>query len=69
MKTLPATDEEDPSAGLADWKASPQAVLEIVNDQLADHGLEVVMIETHSDEYAWKIFKRAEVPINATYTP
>lgn len=46
----------------ADWREAPGNVLDTVDDQLADFGLEVVQIETGSDVYRWKIEKRREAP-------
>jgi hypothetical protein len=42
-----------------DWKSNPNEVLEKVNKQLAEHGLEIVSIDTGSDMYAWYIKRKA----------
>lgn len=47
--------EEDPTVGIADWKDSPQTVLEALD---ARHGLEVVTIETGADDYMFMVEKR-----------
>lgn len=41
-----------------DWRDSPEEVLQAVNEQLEALGLEVVMYETRSDQFAWKIEPR-----------
>lgn len=41
----------------ADHRAPPHQVLENINDQLAAFGLEVVLIDSGSDEYVWRVAK------------
>jgi hypothetical protein len=43
---------------LIDWKESPGDVLEVVDDQLAEYGLEVIIIDLGGDTYVWRIEKR-----------
>jgi hypothetical protein len=55
----PARDYELPaSVSVQDWKAHVSDVLFAVDAQLEAHGLEVVMFDTQSDTYAFKIDKR-----------
>jgi hypothetical protein len=42
-----------------DWKADPENVLEQIDSQLRDHGLEVVIYDEDSDTYLWTIVRRA----------
>lgn len=59
MRTITEPAEGDRyNSKMADWKAAPPSVLEDVDRQLADHGLEIVMIETGGDCYEWMIAKR-----------
>lgn len=57
--------DEDDGTGYADWKDSPATVLDIIDELLAAHGLEVVMIDTGSDDYLFKIEPRV-APDNGT---
>jgi hypothetical protein len=41
-----------------DWKENPESVLDSVDYLLKPFGLEVVMYETHADDYVWEIAKR-----------
>lgn len=60
MRTAPRTDENFTKSSVLDWRESPASVLETIDAQLAEHGLEIVMIDTGSDEYEWLIEKRQE---------
>ena len=50
---------EDEAVGSVDWKEHADTILEIVDDQLAAFGLEIVQYETDGDYYMWRIEKRA----------
>lgn len=54
------TEDIPKDSEIADWKASPHEVLEGVDRQLAEHGLEVVQYDTRSDQYCWRIEKRKD---------
>lgn len=43
---------------IADWKEHANEVLESIDDQLKEFGLEVVQYDTRADFYAWKIVPR-----------
>lgn len=43
--------EADEEIASVDWKAAPHVVLEAVDRLLAEEGLEVVMLDTGSDQY------------------
>lgn len=51
-------DGEDKTVQFLDWKDGPNTVLEAVDELLAAHGLEIVKIETHADDYLFRIEKR-----------
>lgn len=57
---LEVEEMASPAPGMAhaDWKESVDGVLESVDQQLVEHGLEVVMFDTGSDEYMWRIEPR-----------
>jgi hypothetical protein len=57
MKTV----EKKPKTGVrsADWKESIDEVLKQFDSQLKAFGLEVVQIDTGTDQYEWYIEKRA----------
>lgn len=38
-----------------DWKAGPVEVLSDTNRLLAHYGLEIVMLDTGGDSFAWKV--------------
>lgn len=40
------------------WDDSPKTVLEMVDELLAPHGLEIVRFETGADDYLFQIKKR-----------
>jgi hypothetical protein len=42
----------------ADWKAYPNTVLERIDVQLGEFGLEIVEYETGADYFAWKVAKK-----------
>jgi hypothetical protein len=50
---------EDEAVGSVDWKEHADTILEIVDDQLATCGLEIVEYDTDGDYYMWRIEKRA----------
>jgi hypothetical protein len=52
-------EHEDEAVGSVDWKEHADTILEIVDDQLAAFGLEIVQYETDGDYYMWRIEKRA----------
>jgi hypothetical protein len=52
-------EDEDEAVGSVDWKEHADTILEIVDDQLAAFGLEIVQYETHGDYFMWRIEKRA----------
>lgn len=66
MRTAPKAEDWCDS-GQVDWKAGPQTVLEAIDEQLVEHGLEIVMAPADSDEYEWVIRKRVVAPIKADY--
>jgi hypothetical protein len=43
---------------VADWKAGPHTVLTQVDELLAEHDLEIVMIDMRTDEYVFRIAPR-----------
>ena len=51
--------EDLPGVASVDWKADTEKVLEAVDEQLAEHGLEVEFINTDGDYYAWRIVRRS----------
>ena len=57
MKVVEVTDPTSipPAAQMADYQAPPEAVLELVDSQLAAFGLEVVMYEAPGDNIIWRI--------------
>lgn len=59
MRTEACPDnlEADGRIQQVDYKTSPHDVLEAIDDQLALYDLEVVMLDTGDDSYAWKIAK------------
>ncbi len=44
--------------GGRDWKETPADVLQIVDEQLEEHGLEVVIVKLGDETYVWRIEKR-----------
>ena len=64
MRTIELTNDEMEAAcdgdeyGVVDWKAPAGDVLELIDDQLAAFGLEVVEVDTGADDFMWKIEKR-----------
>jgi hypothetical protein len=58
-KELGSNCFDHPLVRTVDWKDNPNEVLEKVNKQLAEHGLEIVSIDTGSDMYAWYIKRKA----------
>jgi hypothetical protein len=52
-------EDEDEAVGSVDWKEHANTILEIVDDQLAAFGLEIVQYDTDGDYYMWRIEKRA----------
>jgi hypothetical protein len=52
-------EHEDEAVGSVDWNEHADTILEIVDDQLAAFGLEIVQYETHGDHFMWRIEKRA----------
>jgi hypothetical protein len=52
-------EDEDEAVGSVDWKEHADTILEIVDDQLAAFGLEIVQYDTHGDYYMWRIEKPA----------
>ena len=44
-----------------DWKASPESVLEAVQEQLWAFGLRVDLIDTGTDEIEWEIVRNTVV--------
>lgn len=51
-------NDEDPRWELTDFKSSPMDVLETIDEQLKEFGLEVVTCDTGDDDYAWRIDRR-----------
>lgn len=49
---------EDETFTAVDWKASPYEVLERVSGLLREHGLVVLLADSNSDEYPFKIGTR-----------
>jgi hypothetical protein len=45
---------------MVDWKESPEDVLFVVDEQLAEFGLEVVLVDLGSDMYVWRIERKME---------
>jgi hypothetical protein len=43
-------------------KGTPEQVLELIDDQLKQFGLEVIMFDSGWDDYIWSIDKRSEAP-------
>ncbi len=43
---------------IADWKERPNLILELIDSQLEDFGLEIISYNTRGDFYAWRIVKR-----------
>ena len=58
--TPEAEEAWDRAGAQADWKASPEEVLDLVDAALERHGLEVVLTETGTDAYAWRIEPRSK---------
>jgi hypothetical protein len=62
MRTERPTKDFDPTEGglfrTADWKAGPHTVLTQVDELLAEHDLEIVMIDMRTDEYVFRIAPR-----------
>lgn len=56
--TLDEAANDDPTLGMVDYKDAPHTVLDIVDRQLEDFGLEVVMADTGDDTYQWRIKRR-----------
>jgi hypothetical protein len=56
---MPEEDAEPEASGFADWRADPADMLQVVDQQLAVFGLEVVLISTGSD-YLWREALRME---------
>lgn len=50
--------EADEEIASVDYKAAPHDVLEAVDRLLAEEGLEVVMLDTGSDEYEFTVEAR-----------
>lgn len=50
--------EADEEIASVDWKAPPHVVLEAVDRLLAEEGLEVVMLDTGSDQYEFIVEAR-----------
>jgi hypothetical protein len=63
MKTIPMLEDpdalnDDPTVGSVDWRDSPETVLKTVDALLAPHGLEIVVSDTRTDEYKFRIETR-----------
>lgn len=43
---------------VCDWKDGPDEVLELVDEQLAAHGLEIEVFNMEDDQYYWRIVPR-----------
>lgn len=50
--------EADDEIVSVDWKAAPHEVLEAVDRLLAEEGLEIVMLDTGSDQYEFVVEAR-----------
>ncbi|BAU93335.1 granule-bound starch synthase [Methylorubrum populi] len=50
--------EADDEIASVDWKAAPHVVLEAVDRLLAEEGLEIVMLDTGSDQYEFIVEAR-----------
>jgi hypothetical protein len=46
------------SIGIVDWKEDPESVLEIVDQMLKKHGLEIHIFKTNSDQCEFDIIKK-----------
>jgi len=51
--------EDDHTVAIARWKTLAGETLEIVDEQLAAFGLEIVWYDSGSDDHIWRIEKRA----------
>jgi hypothetical protein len=53
------SDYEDDVVGVAHWRGAPETIFEVIDDQLAVFGLEVVLIDEGGSDYMWRIERRA----------
>lgn len=64
MRTIPDDADKDgeyaTSTAFADWKDAPGVVLDAVDDLLEAHGLEIVLLDTGSDTYAFRVAAKTE---------
>lgn len=66
MRTAPKAEDWCDS-GQVDWKADPLTILQEIDEQLVDHGLEIVVSDDRSDQYEWVIRKRVVTAVKADY--
>jgi hypothetical protein len=63
MRTEPAPEDlEADGIQQVDYRGAPHEVLEAIDGQLTPYGLEVVMLDTGDDSYAWKIARARGEP-------
>jgi hypothetical protein len=58
MRSRPYDPAQDDMTVGVDWKDPPHEVLEAVDNELAEHGLEVVMLEGGDDQYRFRVERR-----------
>ena len=56
---LEEQDDDDESVGVAHWRGAANTIFETIDDQLEPFGLEIVMIDSGSSDYMWRIERRS----------
>lgn len=55
-------DVDRDGIGFADWRESPHEVLDHIDAQIRQYGLEVVMLPQGDDSYYWRIERLEDHP-------
>ena len=53
-------DYDDEAVGVAHWRGAADTIFETIDDQLEQFGLEIVMIDSGSSDYMWRIDRRSK---------
>jgi hypothetical protein len=53
-------DYEDEAVAGAHWRGPRKDIFEAIDDQLEPFGLEIVMIDSGSSDYMWRVERRSE---------
>ena len=62
MRTIEVDDRDydDETVGIAHWRGAADTIFETIDEQLEPFGLEIIIIDSGSSEYMWRIERRSE---------